>query len=521
MPLESGTVLFTLSDRGWIGYLTVGRTWPLTAAVAVLAFLMRAIGLERANDLHIDELLYAPIGNSVAQGNLPTFQGTPFFLHPIGSFLLDAVFIKIFGLGDVPVVDFVYGLRWLTAILGALVVLLAFRLLLKVVPLPIALGAAAVLTFDPFVLRNDSRVMLETPATMWTLGAWLLLLGVLTNPASEQVRRWREFGVGVVFGLALVTKDMTVIQILVPLVLAIFWRKTLSAAQVGRISAGALVPYTLFVIVVAASGEMGEWTFQKVGGVRRMIGVDQVTGFNSGSVSLVDRLIAEISRFGTSYVLLGLCLFAGLGTVFAKATGRRLMGLIGVSTGIFGVYAAAVGALEEQFGYYTVVVSVVVSATAIAELRDRRPALHKPLTIAAGVFIAATLVMGVSARLTVDDGFPQARAWMEANLPPDARVATTGPVGAYALLPHPGWGNWPSLTALRDNNAQYVLTAGRTLEQGYGDAAPQMLVWLQQNAEPRFVAHGPTYGDMVVWQVDRATLDAAIAAGQDVPPVDG
>ncbi|MEJ2861113.1 ArnT family glycosyltransferase [Actinomycetospora flava] len=515
---SAGTMLVPLASREKLGELTVGRAWPLTIAIGVVAFVIRAIGLGRANDLFVDELLYAQIGNSVADGHLPSFENSPFFLHPVGSFLLDAVFIKAFGLGSLPVMDLVYGLRWLTAILGAITVVLAFRLLRKVTPLPIALGGAAVLAFDPFVLRSDSRVMLETPATMWTLAAWLLLLGVLTNPADARVRQWREVGVGVVFGLALATKDMTVFQILVPLVLAIFWRRTLAAVQVGRIALGAAVPYVVFIAVIAANGLLGEFTTQKLSGVRRMFGIDQMTGFHASNVSLLDRLIAELSRFGTSYVLLGLCLFAGIGTVFAKPTGRRLMGLIGVSTGLFGVYAASAGALEEQFGYYTVVVSVVVCATAIAELRDRRPPLRRPLAVAGAVFVAATLVLGVTARLTVDDGFPQARAYLD-TLPPDARVGLTGPVAQLAFLPRPNWGDWPSLTAMRDNDAQYVLTSQRPLQQGYGDAAPEVLTWLEQNAEPVFVAHGPSNGDTVVWKVDRAELDAAIAAGQDVPPV--
>jgi hypothetical protein len=518
-PVGPTTSIIRPSERGWTGRLTVGRTWPLTVVIGLIAFTIRALGLARANDLYIDELLYARIGDSVAEGGVPTFDGTHFYLHPIGSFLLDAAFIKVFGLGSLPVVDLVYDLRWLTAILGAVTVVLGFRLLRKVVPLPIAVGGAAVLAFDPFILRNDSRLMLETPATMWTLGAWLLLLGVLTNPATRKVRRWREVGVGVVFGCALATKDMTAIQIVVPLVLAVVWRRTLGPAPTGRVLLGSLLPYAVLVSVVAVQGDLGEWASQKTGGLRRMIGLDQMTGFHASNVSLVDRLIAELARFGTSYVLIGVCLFAGLGTVFAKSTARRLMGLIGVSTGLFGVYAATAGALEEQFGYYTVVVAVVVSATSIAELRDRRPRLRRPLAVVGAVFVVATLALGVSARVTVDDTVPQARAWMDTHLPVGARVGLTGPVAQLAFLPREGWGEWPSLTALRDNDAQYVLTSSRPLEQGYGDAAPQVLTWITQHARPVFTAHGPTNGDTTVWQLDRPALDAAVASGQDVAPV--
>jgi hypothetical protein len=108
---------------------------------------------------------------------------------------------------------------------------------------------------------------------------------------------------------------------------------------------------------------------------------------------------------------------------------------------------------------------------------------------------------------------------METNLPADARVGLTGPVAQLAFLPREGWGDWPSLTRLRDNDAQYVLTSARPLEQGYGDAAPRMLTWLHQHARPLYTAHGPSNGDTTVWQVDRPALDAAVAAGQDVPPV--
>jgi hypothetical protein len=135
------------------------------------------------------------------------------------------------------------------------------------------------------------------------------------------------------------------------------------------------------------------------------------------------------------------------------------------------------------------------------------------------VFVAATVVLGVSARLTVDDGIPRARAWMEADLPADARVATTGRVADLAFLPRAGWGEWADLVAMRDNDAQYVLTQNRLLEQGHGSAAPQTLAWLEAHARAVFTTYGPTSGDVVVWQLDRAQLDAAVAAGHNVPPL--
>ncbi len=135
------------------------------------------------------------------------------------------------------------------------------------------------------------------------------------------------------------------------------------------------------------------------------------------------------------------------------------------------------------------------------------------------MFVVATLVLGISARLTVDDTFPQTRAWMETNLPADARVGLTGPVAQLAFLPREGWGDWPSLTALRDNDAQYVLTSSRPAGAGVRRRGAPDADLDQQHARPLYTAHGPSNGDTTVWQVDRPALDAAVAAGQDVPPV--
>ena len=119
-----------------------------------------------------------------------------------------------------------------------------------------------------------------------------------------------------------------------------------------------------------------------------------------------------------------------------------------------------------------------------------------------------------------DDAYPRARAFLN-TLPAGTRVGLTDVTGEFGLLPHPGWGVWPSLLSLQTNDAQYVLTRSHQLTQGYGYAAPDLLDWLAQHATPVFTTTGPSGGDTVVWRLDRDALDAAIAAGQTLPPVTG
>ena len=130
-------------------------------------------------------------------------------------------------------------------------------------------------------------------------------------------------------------------------------------------------------------------------------------------------------------------------------------------------------------------------------------------------------MLGVLARSAHDDGFRRVRAWMETALPPGARVGLTGVTAEFALLPHPGYGVWPSLSSLAGNDAEYVMTQSQTLSQGYGYAAPELLTWLQAHARPVFSFTGPSNGATVVWKLDRNAVRDAVAGGVRIPPVSG
>lgn len=495
-----------------------GRTWPLAALLGLVALAVRSAGLARANELFIDELTYAEVANDVANGHLPQQFGAPFFLHPIGSFLVDGLVIRLFGLTG-SFMDLVYPLRWVNTVLGAVSVVLAVVLARRLAGTAAAATAGLVLAFDPFLLRQDGRAMIETPAMLWVLAGWVVLL-VRREPDAPAGTR-RAVAAGLLLGLGLVTKDLTLFASAVPLVLAGCWRRTLPWPTVRRVLAAIPVPYLGYLAVVTGAGLLPALLGEKLGGVLRLVGVDQQTGFNATpAASLAGRLVEMVTRFGTSYVLLGLGLFAGLAAAYSTVPARRTIGLVAAVTGALGIYCVAAGAAEEQFGYYVVITSVLALAALWGELTERRPSWRRPAAAVALAFTVLTVGLGVGARTTVDDAMPRARAFL-AILPPDAPVGITDVTGEFGLLPHDGWGVWPSLTSLRDNDAHYVLTRSHQLDQGYGYAAPGMLDWLAAHATPVFTATGPSGGATVVWRLDRAALDASVAAGRTLPPVTG
>jgi hypothetical protein len=238
-------------------------------------------------------------------------------------------------------------------------------------------------------------------------------------------------------------------------------------------------------------------------------------------VSLTERLIELAGRFGTSYVLLGLSVVAGAVAATSALQSRRAIGLFSLFAGFMGAYSVLLGAAEEQFGYCVVLAALVSTPVAASMLVNSQPRLRTGITAAAILFAVISLNFGIQARSAVDDGLVRARAWMEAELPKASKVGLTSVTGEFALLPHEGWEVLPSLQSLRDGDAQYVLTQGRPLSQGYGFAAPELLDWLEDNAQPVFKVTGPTSGDTVVWLLDRNTVNNAVSHGQTFPPVTG
>jgi 4-amino-4-deoxy-L-arabinose transferase-like glycosyltransferase len=488
--------------------------------LGVLALIIRLAGLGSANELFIDEITYASLARQLAEGKIPSTGGGPFFLHPPASFALNALATVLFGL-DGDAMDLALKLRPVNAILGSLTVVVCYLLVRRLAGRLPGTIAALVLVTDPFVLRMDGRVMIETPAGLAVVTGWLLLLRSLDGePGNARARR--ELAAGLVFGLALITKDMTAAFIVVPLLASVFWRKTLPAKTVRRVLVVAAVPYLVYLALITVWGLASDLADQKLTGVLRMVGVMQETGFNAApDADLAARLVEMVGRFGTSYLLLGLCPLAGLIAAGSADPRRRLIGLLALSSGLLGAYSVLGGAAEEQFGYYVVLAAVVATPVALLEVVRRRTSLRRPLAAGAMVVCLVSLLLGVQARATVDDGLVRARAWMATELPEGARVGLTSVTGEFALLPHKDWEVLPSLSSLRSGGAQYVLTQSHPLSRGYGYAAPELLDWMERHAKRIFTATGPSAGDTVVWQLDQATLDAAVVSGLTLPPVSG
>lgn len=497
---------------------------PLGTATLTAAFLaisgaalgVRAFGLHGSFELWVDEVIYAQLGQSTEGAQLPHLPDGPFFLHPPGFFFLEGLVINSFGISG-SILDIVMDLRWVNAVIGAVTVGLAFLLVRKVANRAAGWFAAALLIFEPFVLRNNSHVFLETLGMAAVVGGLLILVLQLKHRAVRASVSRLVFA-GLLMGYGVLTKDVFAICTVGPVVIAVLWRRTLQVRDALVLVGTSALPYGIYLSIVAAQGMLPDWVWAKFNGAQRMIGLEKSTGFTAeGSPSLGTRLIDQMGHFGTSYLLLALCpLAAGL-ICFSHRPERRLIGLVGLALGGFGVYSAVFGTFEEQYGYGVMIGGVLSIAVLAAEVVERRPWFRLHMASMGVTLMLFTVVLGLRTEITTDDGYVQVRQWVQHNLPADAKVSVTNSTGQLAFADDQRFGVWPSAPLMAQNDARYILTQSLPTSQGYGYAQPKMLAWLSANATPVFTVQGPTNGSTTLWHVGDRQLAAAAASGVGTP----
>ncbi|MCI2239729.1 phospholipid carrier-dependent glycosyltransferase [Paenibacillus sp. TRM 82003] len=479
----------------------------IAAGVAALGAALRLLHLGSAYDLFVDEVVYDRLGRSMAESTVPMLHGGPFFLHPPGFFVLDALWQGAFPHSD-DVWTLTYRARALNALLGGLSVALAFLLVRRVGGLLAGAVAALLLLVEPFVLRQNGRVLLETATVFWLL-LGLVLLVVLSDRFDRGLRgrgeRLLAVAGGLTLGLAVCSKDVAVFFVVIPLGLAAWRRWVLDRRTLAVVLTSAAAPYLVYLGVVAANGLFETFFTQKFRGVLRLIGVEKSTGFNrEGAPSLSGRLLDELAHFWTTYLLMGLGLVAAV--VLLRSTDRlhKLLGAFGAATVGYLGYAFAFGTIEEHFAYYLVVPAALTTATAGAALahraRDRR--VRAVLLVALGAVVAWNAGVYVSIRAEVDNGYQRIDQWLAAN-------AGGAPVGVFTEtgvwgIEHHGAELLTSVEQAERNGIRYIVTVPLLTEQGYTSFTEEQVDQLENRGRVVFTFTGATNGEMRVVELPPA-----------------
>jgi hypothetical protein len=481
--------------------------------VGGLALLIRLALHGRAFDLYGDEVLYTDLGRSVVSGGFPRYNG-PFFLHGPGFFYLEAGWVRLLG-DQHSVITWVNQMRTLNALVATgtaiALVLLGWR------AGSLRAGAAAGLLFalDPFCIRQNDRVLLET-ALMLCVILGYLVLSPLCGPGARR-RDWlRAVGAGLLFGFAILVKDEAVLVTVLPMLAAaaLGWgpRRSLSLVTVAT----AVAVYGTYLSIVAANGYFGVLWPAKFAGVERLLGLSQISGFhNAAGGSLQVRLLAEVAFFGTTYAMLALAVPALALIIWRGGQLPRLLALFYCSAGAALGYALVGGTLEEQELYLLIVPSLMiipVAATLLphAPLGRARPAAPRQREISWTAMIASlVLILSINLFTCVqwlrqpDDGFARLTQYVTARVPAGTALGTIeGDIETpYALGDRYYVGQWETPAALSANRVRYVVVEWAPVDQGYSDLSSSQVRQLVSHGRVVFSSHGRTYGDLDLYRV--------------------
>lgn len=477
--------------------------------VAAVTAALRLFNQSQSYELFMDEIQYADVANSFVRGQGPELFGDSFFLHPP---LLFGYLAALQGPGlPYMTMEHVLGLRPLMVVFGAvnsvLVVLIARRLTGR----RIALLAGLLYAVDPFIVRFDSRVMLEAPTLTATLAG--LAAGLVAVASTGRRRTVLLVLAGIAFGIAVTTKSTSALVTTVPLLLMCAFSSGPRRREAAGMIAVQCSVYGCYVVWATATGRFGEWFGQTLSGVLRATAHPE-TGFTAaGSPTLIDRLIIRLTQFGPSYLLIGAAVLAIAVLVFEDVRSRGRVGrhslfsddavvrmltcwLGGVLLAIG--YTAGFGELEEQTFYLMAVPSTVVIALLVARMHDRRG------RIALGVAVGAVLLWSSQAWLNVhtvpDDGYRRVIEHL-APLAGSGKIIALGEYTGQFVLP--GFGLVGLDGATPPPGADLVLVSTHLSEAKLAPITTEDIAELDRRYELAFVAGGRSSGELRLYDVTR------------------
>lgn len=481
------------------------RLAPLVAAVTGVLTLAIRLALHQGGfDLYGDEVVYTNLGRSVISGGFPSFEGQVFFLHGPAFFYLEAGWARLAG-AQPDLISWVYLMRILNALLAGGTAVTVVLLGTRIFSLRAGVVAGVIFAVDPFCIRQNDRVLLETSMMFWVLLGYLVFVPLVGRLSSR--RDWLyAVGAGLLFGMAVLTKDegalITVLPLLVTAALGWGPRRSLIMLTVAATAA----VYAAYLGVVAANGLFAAFWQAKTYGIQRMIGLVQISGFHSaGGGSLSARLSAEVSVFWTTYLVVLLAVPAALLVLRRRARRPRILVLVCGAAALTLAYAVAFGTLEEQELYLLALPSLMIIAVA-AEPLLRAPFRRWP---AAVTIVTLGLGLGLNAETCVrwarqpDTAFVQVFRYVTAHIPAGTVVgAVDGDINTpYALENEYRVGTWDTAAALSAASGQYLVVEWGTIAQGYSSLSLAQVRRLVAHDRPVFSATGRTNGLVVLYQL--------------------
>lgn len=499
-------------------------------AVAAIALLYNLFG---APDVLYDEAAYVWMAKQVALHGQLSLTNQPMFIHPPLMWLLEAGWLRLTGYASAPEPSAIYAARLLSASVGAIDVLLIAAMAYRLAGSAgsrqrrIVTGAVTILVaLDPVLVRYDRQAVIEPLA---------LLMSMLVMHAAWSLRARGTFAhvstVGLLGGLALLTNEIAVFLVVVPVIFAVLERNGPLIRRAFGAFGISLVLFMVFFLWAVELGLTGDFIWVQTNGFQRLVGLIQNTGFNMPGVSLVDSLVESVKQYSSSYILLaaGLAAFIWCFTRKNNQTARFLAAWLMASYAL-AAYIAAIGTLNVNFFCYPlpgcIVGSVFLADAVVARWVNRRArrlsgnpggkdlARARRLPITAGALAGSGLVAISAASWVANyaqpgDGVAQADQYIAANLPACAIVNASGDSQKYSyLLGGRNFGYFSVGPNALANGIHYFLLAPTDAIERSADMNPETESWIEDHGHRLAIFPSATYRTVQLWYVPSSPYDS-------------
>ncbi len=499
------------------------RPWLPFLLMGMLTFSLRAIFLHRSFDIFIDEISYLRIGQNVAAGLEVTLYGKPFHLHPPAYFFFEAAYLRLGGITG-STIEQIYAVRYLNVLFATLSGLGLLFIGQRVGGWMAGIAAAVIFAADPFLIKMNSLVLLDTPAMWWVIAGYAILIGALRD-AEWSISPRRALAAGICFGLAVLTKDMSAFVTVLPLTLCFGLNGPLRRRTAALVVAVTCLTYGLYPLAVLISGQWQRFADQKLNGLYRLMGAAQETGLNREvGPSLLETVLARLDQFGPTYVVVGLGMLP-IGILFWSARpGRQLVSFWAASAYMLLGYCILFGTLEEQFFYILMIPCVLTiavgSASILTEGVSRWPIHHLvrvTMLIGSIAFVIWSGNAWIKRHMTPDNGYERLLEYIEQYVPHGSRITATSETAQFLLGPSASapWGQWHTIAELQAGNPDYVIVTPAALRWNHGAAAAPLIDWIGQHGTPVFTFTGQSAHSLHLY---RLRADAAHA--KELPALD-
>jgi O-antigen/teichoic acid export membrane protein len=521
----------------------------LVIATVGLSFLVARTNLARSPDTLYDEVVYTRAAQNTATDGTITWSGSPIFIHPPLYFLVQGAWLNLEGDAEGSVFDAITAVResnvlFLASAVGVLVLLSLSLMRVASLRRKLLLGGAIALLamFDPVLLRFGRLGMIEPMA---------LLAGLLALGAGWWLRErsWRVYVpvVGLLGGIALLVKELTIVLIVVPLVFALLGRSWPMVRRSLSSLAVSLGIWLAFPAWAFALGLGDRFVEEKTLTLQRLIGTLQITGWNRPTVSFLDAIAISAGQYAASYVVLavggGLLLWLWL--CRSDEVSRFLIAWL-VCTYGFMVFTIVRGQLNEQFFVYIVpgaILATVLGADAAAawlgrrarglaeatSARAKRSHLRRPLRwkgppkFVPWLLVALVIAGGLLnwSRLYAfgrDDGIRRMSAVVDRTVPRCSVINASGDLQKYLFTLRgqriASYGSGPDALS---HGIRYFFLNPKDVFARYGSMSPDLATWIRDHGTlvRDFPSH--TYWHVQLWHVKTSRFDPAA----DIQPVVG